>query len=428
LFCGLDRICRIAHFVRVTTIRAATETTSLGRYHVVKRLAAGGMADVLLARTNGIEGFERHVVIKRIHPQLLEEERYIRMFLDEARLAASLHHHNIVQVNDIGEEAGTYFFAMEYVHGEDARALLIEANRRGELIPLEHAITIVTSAAAGLHHAHEQCAPDRTPLDLVHRDVSPANILVGFDGCVKVADFGIARAAQRAEHTQTGMLKGKAAYMSPEQCNCERVDRRSDVFSLGIVLYELATVHPCFAGENDFMTMSAIVSGRYVRPSELSSAVTPALEAIITKALALAPADRYQTTDEMRAALEAYAASAGLRNSTTALADYMKQQFGTRALPWHAEDAELTVAVEDELEIPIEVTPSRSVKQTLPLRVSKTPAPRLVLVPPPEETPPPTAVDPTLQVRAAPPATPVAWLLAVLVVLAAAIFALVLLK
>jgi eukaryotic-like serine/threonine-protein kinase len=136
--------------------RAATQTTHLGRYQVVKRLAAGGMADVLLARTDGIAGFERHVVIKRIHAQLLDEPRYVSMFLDEARLAASLHHHNIVQVNDIGEENGEYFFAMEYVHGEDARTLLVEASKRQARIPLEHVVTIITASAAGLHHAHEQ--------------------------------------------------------------------------------------------------------------------------------------------------------------------------------------------------------------------------------------------------------------------------------
>jgi serine/threonine protein kinase len=376
----------------VTTLRAATETTSLGRYHVVKRLAAGGMADVLLARTDGIEGFERHVVIKRIHADLSDEARYVTMFLDEARLAASLHHHNIVQVNDIGIDDGEYFFAMEYVHGEDARTLLVQASKRGELLPLEHVLTIVSAAAAGLHHAHEQCGPDRNPLNIVHRDVSPANILIGFDGGVKVADFGIALAAHRKEQTQSGVLKGKVAYMSPEQCNCERVDRRSDVFSLGIVLYELATVHPCFAGENDFMTMSAIVSGNVRPPSRLNASIAPALEAIILKALASSPADRYQTADEMRHALEQYASDAGLRCSTNAVADFMKQQFGTRPLPWMVDDVpaetedddddlEISVAAQlpepeelpegddDELSIPVDTTArQRHVKTTLPLR------------------------------------------------------------
>jgi serine/threonine protein kinase len=382
----------------VTTLRAATQTTNLGRYHVVKRLAAGGMADVLLARTDGIEGFERHVVIKRIHADLSDEARYVTMFLDEARLAASLHHHNIVQVNDIGIDEGEYFFAMEYIHGEDARTLLMNASKQGELLPLEHVITIVCAAAAGLHHAHEQCGPDRTPLNIVHRDVSPANILIGFDGGVKVADFGIALAAHRKEQTQSGVLKGKVAYMSPEQCNCERVDRRSDVFSLGIVLYELATVHPCFAGDNDFMTMSAIVSGSVRPPSRLNASITPALEAIILKALASAPADRYQTADEMRLALEQYASDAGLRCSTNAVADFMKKQFGTRPLPWmedateaagdtDEDDLEISVAAElpapepqqaskapateedDDLTIPVDATVrQRPVKSTLPLR------------------------------------------------------------
>jgi serine/threonine protein kinase len=363
------------------------------------------MADVLLARTDGIEGFERHIVIKRIHADLSDEERYVKMFLDEARLAASLHHHNIVQVNDIGIEDGEYFFAMEYVHGEDARNLLQQASKQGELLPLEHVITIISAAAAGLHHAHEQCGPDRSPLLIVHRDVSPANILIGFDGGVKVADFGIALAAHRKEQTQSGVLKGKVAYMSPEQCNCERVDRRSDVFSLGIVLYELATVHPCFAGENDFMTMSAIVNGNVRAPSKLNASITPALEAIIMKALSSSPADRYQTADEMRLALEQYASDAGLRSSTNALADFMKQQFGTRPLPWQVDDEaseaaddtdddlEISIAaedeqlaedvIEDELSIPVEA-PSRHrpVKATLPLRGLRRVAMRAITSPP----------------------------------------------
>jgi serine/threonine protein kinase len=320
------------------SFRAATQTTQLGRYHVVKRLAAGGMADVLLARTDGIEGFQRHVVIKRIHSELLEEPRYVTMFLDEARLAASLHHHNIVQVNDIGEENGEYFFAMEYVHGEDARTLLVEASKRRELIPIEHVVTIIMAAASGLHHAHEQRGMDGAPLDIVHRDVSPANILVGYDGAVKVADFGIALAAHRAEQTQSGVLKGKVAYMSPEQCNCEQVDRRSDVFSLGIVLYELTTVRPCFAGDNDFMTMSAIVGGKIDKPSRYRKDLPPQLEAIMLKALARKASDRYQNADELRRALEQFAADQQLRTSTTALADYMKSQFGTKALPWQEDD------------------------------------------------------------------------------------------
>jgi serine/threonine protein kinase len=322
----------------VVTIRAVTQTTSLGRYQVIRPLAEGGMADVLLARTRGIEGFERHVVIKRIHAEQARDHRYVTMFLDEARLAASLHHHNIVQVNDVGEEDNEYFFAMEYVHGEDVRAVLNTVTRKNERVPLEHIITIVTATAAGLHHAHEQRKPDRTPLGIVHRDVSPANILIGYDGGVKVADFGIAKAAHRNDATNSGLLKGKVAYMSPEQCNSEPVDRRSDVFSLGIVLYELVTARPLFQCENDFLSMSAIVHGRITPPSQHAPGLPAELEAIMMKALATAREDRYATADEMRLALEAFANNSGLRTSTTALADYMKLQFGERPEPWLARD------------------------------------------------------------------------------------------
>ena len=357
---------------------------------MVKRLAAGGMADVLLARTDGIEGFQRHVVIKRIHADLLDEQRYVTMFLDEARLAASLHHHNIVQVNDIGQEGGEYFFAMEYVHGEDVRTMLVDASKRGDHIPLEHVVTIVMAAAAGLHHAHEQRGMDGTPLHIVHRDVSPANILVGYDGAVKVADFGIALAAHRAEHTQSGVLKGKVAYMSPEQCNCDPVDRRSDVFSLGIVLYELVTVRPCFVGDNDYMTMSAIVGGKVERPSVFRKDLPAELEAIILKALSPAPADRYQTADELRLALEEFAAASRLRTSTTALADYMKTRFGEKALPWQEDDdePEIEVGQGSEDEPPFRHASSGRVLTPAPNGVlvatqrQRTPAPTVPLRPP----------------------------------------------
>ena len=324
--------------VATNDVQTSAPTTVLGRYQILKHLAQGGMADVLLARTRGIEGFERHVVIKRIRAEQARDERYVTMFLDEARLAATLHHHNVVQVNDIGEQDGEYFFAMEYVHGEDVRALLMRLSSRGEQVPLEHVITIITAAAAGLHHAHEQRGPDRTPLGIVHRDVSPANILIGYDGGVKVADFGIAKAAHRTVETRSGTLKGKVAYMSPEQCVGEAVDRRSDVFSLGIVLYELATVRRLFKGDNDFLTMTSIVLGHIPAPSKFRPDLPPELEDIILKALGNKPGERYASADEMRLALEQLAAKLGLRTSSTTLADYVKQQFGERPEPWLVEE------------------------------------------------------------------------------------------
>src|SRR5687768_2221412 len=176
------------------------------------------MAQVLLARSSGIEGFERYVVIKRIFPERAHDAGSVSMFLDEARLAASLHHTNIVQVHDIGQERGEYFFAMDYIHGEDLRKMLTELSRQHTMMPLEHVVTIVLAATAALHYAHEHRTPDRKPLNIVHRDVTPGNIIVGYDGTVKVVDFGIAKAALRSQETQSGTLKGKIAYMSPEQC------------------------------------------------------------------------------------------------------------------------------------------------------------------------------------------------------------------
>ena len=418
---------------------AQTFPTKLGRYQIVKHLANGGMAQVLVARATGIEGFERHVVVKRIHTERAEDPVFVKMFLDEARLAAQLHHNNIVQVHDIGKEKGEYFFAMEYVHGEDLRKLLMKVNKKKEKVPFEHLVTIVTTVALALHHAHEQRGADRKPLGLVHRDVSPANIIVGYDGNVKVVDFGIAKAALRTtqESTKAGALKGKVSYMSPEQCAGGTVDRRSDVYSLGIVLFELATVRRLFKGNNDFLTMSAIVQGNVPKPSSYRADIPPELEAIILKALALDPANRYQTADDMREALEQFAAAKGLRTSTGSLASYMKQLFGLRPEPWLVDDGpelDLTVdfdgaeagvaAVPDaavhELAVPslVEPTPSSPILQartkaaTDANALKKPGVPRAPLPPPslgarktpvPRATPPPipgldadTVIEPTM--------------------------------
>ncbi|HEU4728831.1 MAG TPA: serine/threonine-protein kinase, partial [Kofleriaceae bacterium] len=222
-------------------------TTRLGRYVMLKHLASGGMADVVLGRSDGIEGFERHVVLKRIRPEYAKDQRFIRMFLDEARVAATLHHQHIVQVYDMGEASGELFIAMEYIHGEDVRMILSTASKTRAHVPLSHTIAIISAVAAGLHYAHERLGSDKRPLGIVHRDVSPSNILVGYDGSVKIVDFGIAKASTGQE-TRSGNLKGKLAYMSPEQCKGAEIDRRSDVYALGVVLYELATTSRMFRG------------------------------------------------------------------------------------------------------------------------------------------------------------------------------------
>jgi len=300
---------------------------------VLKHIASGGMADVLLGRTDGIEGFERHVVLKRIRPEHARDQRFIRMFLDEARVAANLHHQHIVQVHDIGEAGGEYFIAMEYIHGEDVRTILSTASKTRAHVPLGYAVAIVSAAAAGLHYAHEKRGSDKRPLGIVHRDVSPSNILVGYDGSIKIVDFGIAKATMRQE-TRSGSLKGKVSYMSPEQCKSDDIDRRSDVYSLGVVLYELATTTRLFKGENDYLVMDQIVNGRVSLPRVRRPDLPNELSTIIMRALAPDPERRYFTADELRVALDQFANKAGLTASTSAIAAYMRKQFGERPEPW----------------------------------------------------------------------------------------------
>jgi serine/threonine protein kinase len=300
---------------------------------VLKHLASGGMADVLLGRAEGIEGFERHVVLKRIKPEHAKDQRFIRMFLDEARVAANLHHQHIVQVHDIGEAAGEYFIAMEYLHGEDVRTMLSTASKARQHVPLGCAMAIVSAAAAGLHYAHERRGTDKRPLGIVHRDISPSNILVGYDGSIKVVDFGIAKASARQE-TRSSSLKGKISYMSPEQCKGAEVDRRSDVYSLGVVLYELATTTRLFKGESDYLVMDQIVNGRVTLPQVRRPELPNELSAIIMRAIAPDPERRYFTADELRVALDQFAAKASLTTSTSAIATYMRKQFGERPEPW----------------------------------------------------------------------------------------------
>ena len=311
----------------------------LGRYTVLRHLASGGMADVLLARADGeahqIAGFERHVVVKRIKAEHAKDKRFIQMFLDEARLAATLHHQNVVQVHDIGEEHGEYFFAMEYLHGEDLRRILSTVSKQRQHIPLHHVLAIISASAAGLHYAHERRDNTKKRLEIVHRDVSPSNIVLGYDGSVKVLDFGIAKAAMRTSETRTGTLKGKVSYMSPEQCKgVQVVDRRSDVYSLGVVFYELATTSRLFKAESDYLVQDAIVNGKVPLPRIRRSDLPNELSSIILRALAVDPARRYQTAEELGNAVDEFAASAQLQGGASSLATYMKKLFGEKPEPW----------------------------------------------------------------------------------------------
>jgi serine/threonine-protein kinase len=306
----------------------------IGRYEVISHLATGGMAQIYLARQTGLGSFERHVVLKTILRERAADHRFVTMFLDEAKLAATLNHQNVAQVYEVDHADGAYFMAMEYVHGENTRAILETTIRRGWTIPLELGVMIISGAAAGLHHAHERRGKNGQPLQIVHRDVSPANIMVGYDGSIKVLDFGIAKAEERATKTIGGTIKGKYGYMSPEQCKGKPIDRRSDIFALGIVLYELSTLRRAFKGNDDFETMKRIVAGDLVLPSTLVPGFPRELEAIILTALASDPGARFQTAQELIEALDAFTVRAKLTGSNTAMSRFMGQLFGTKKEPW----------------------------------------------------------------------------------------------
>jgi serine/threonine protein kinase len=312
----------------------------LGKYQLIRRLAVGGMAEIYLAQVSGLEGFEKLVVLKRILPQHALDPQLRRMFLDEARLMATLTHPHVTQVYDVGSEGDAPFFAMEYVHGANLREIMNAAARAVGLdhqtreIPLHHAIGILASAAAGLHFAHEQTGPKGEPLNIVHRDVSPSNVLVTYGGSVKVSDFGIAKWSSQRTQTQEGALKGKFAYMSPEQCRGVALDRRSDVFALGTLLYELTTGKPPFRAVSDYEILNRIVNGELPPPTMSGGPYPPDLERIVRRALALGPNDRYPTAQALQLDLEAFARAQGLVVSTVALGEYMHTLFAQRIGEW----------------------------------------------------------------------------------------------
>jgi serine/threonine protein kinase len=312
----------------------------LGKYQLIRRLAVGGMAEIYLAQASGLEGFEKLIVIKRILPQHALDPQLRRMFLDEARLMATLTHPHITQVYDVGNDGDAPFFAMEYVHGANLREIMHAAARAAgqdhaaRELPLQHALAILTAAAAGLHFAHEQTGPKGEPLHIVHRDVSPSNVLVTYGGSVKVSDFGIAKWSSQRTQTQEGALKGKFAYMSPEQCRGVALDRRSDVFALGTLLYELTTGNPPFRAASDYEILNRIVNGELPAPT-LSEGLYPAeLERIVRRALALLPGDRYPTAQALQLDLEAFARGEGLVLSTVAVGEYMHTLFAHRIAEW----------------------------------------------------------------------------------------------
>jgi serine/threonine-protein kinase len=275
-----------------------------GNYTLLATIATGGMAEVLLARMHGAAGFAKLVVIKRLIDRLAGERQYVDMFLDEAKIAARLSHSNIVQVLELGETDGRYFIAMEFLAGLNLSTLAKKAAQRTGGMPADLTAVLIAQACAGMHYAHERCLPDGRPLAIVHRDISPHNLVVTFEGLVKIVDFGIAKAEDRLTTTATGLVKGKFAYMSPEQCLGDPLDRRSDVFTLGIVLWETLTGRRLFRRRSTYETYEAILKDTIRPPSAMVREIDPEFDRITLRALERTASKRYQTAEALQDDLE----------------------------------------------------------------------------------------------------------------------------
>ena len=303
--------------------------TPVGRFTLLTPLAQGGMAEIWLARQSGLKGFEKLVVIKRMVTSLERDPEYVDMFLTEARLAAMLSHPNVVQIYELGEEAGSLYIVMEYLDGEDLAIVRRTGQKHGLPLLDHYTARLISMAAEGLHYAHTRTGIDGKPLGIVHRDISPQNLIATFDGGLKVVDFGIAKLA--THHTNSGKLKGKLAYMSPEQARGEQLDARSDVFSLGIVLFEVVTRTRLLPKLND-LDLLTIMAGNdpLPRPSERRPDLSPGLEMIITKALTRKREQRFQNARELHEALESWLRDTGKHASAGDLADYLRTVFARR--------------------------------------------------------------------------------------------------
>ena len=318
---------------RETVSVSAALPRRLDRYDILGRVAAGGMAEILLARVVGPHAFERLVAMKRILPHLVQDRTFVQMFVDEARIAASIHHARVVQVHELACIGGEYFLVMEYVEGESLGGLMRRLWLRREPLDRVLAAHIIAEACAGLHAAHELTDTSGVARQVVHRDVSPQNVMVTYSGEVKVLDFGIAKASDSAR-TQGGQVKGKCEYMSPEQCRGEPLDRGSDIFSLGVLLYELTVGRRLFKRENCLLAFYAICHEPIPAPSQIDPSYPPVLEAICARALAHERRDRYPSMLEMRrdlvAAIRGMAGTERRASEEEALAGLMTRLFEDR--------------------------------------------------------------------------------------------------
>jgi eukaryotic-like serine/threonine-protein kinase len=274
-------------------------TESQQRYRVVEKLEAGGMAEVYRAESEGLQGFRKQVAIKRVLPHLSEKKKFISMFLDEARLSAQLSHSNCVQVFDIGVGDSAYFIVVEYVDGGNLKSIAESLKKQGKIFPVQIAVFIAIEICKGLAYAHEARDSSGSPLHIVHRDMSPPNVLVTKYGEIKIVDFGLAKASSQLEKSEPGIIKGKFSYLSPEAAMGQEVDARTDIFAVGIILWELLSGQRLFLGDTDFQTVKKVQQAVVPPISQVNRDAPPELEKILNKALTRDPAVRYMTAREL---------------------------------------------------------------------------------------------------------------------------------
>ncbi len=297
-----------------------------GKYLLLERINVGGMAEIFLARSRGVQGFKRILAIKKILPTMAEDEEFIAMFIDEARIAAELSHAGIVQIFELGKFEDDYYIAMEFIHGKDLRYIAERMARERKPMDVHLAAHIAFKICEALDYAHTKRDPTGRPLGIIHRDISPQNVILSYDGEVKICDFGIAKAANRSQKTQAGVLKGKFGYMSPEQVRGLPLDGRSDIFTVGTLLYEMITLERLFLGESDFSTLEKVRNADVVPPSTYNRDVPEELEEIVLRALSKEAEDRYQNAAEMADALQLYMIN-NQHATSRDLSKFMQQSF-----------------------------------------------------------------------------------------------------
>ena len=319
------------------------------KYQVLERIDAGGMAEVFKANSTSMQGFQKLVAIKRILPELTKKPRFVRMFLDEAKISLHLNHNNCVQIFDLGRAGDTYFIVMEFVDGTDLKHMLTNLQKRRERMPVEQAVYVAIEICKGLAHAHQKCDLEGAPLQIIHRDISPPNILISLEGEVKITDFGLAKAQSQAEVTDPGVVKGKFGYLSPEAADGQVIDQRTDIFAVGILLWEMLCGERLFLGKTDYDTLSLVQRAKYKPVSDYRSDVTPELERIVQTALARDPQERYPDARALAEALSAFLFRYGKPVTSFDIAHHVQNVRQQRTSRPAAQDSGIQDAIQKEI-------------------------------------------------------------------------------